>query len=104
MDTTTRDEKKGDLRASWVDGLANDQRREIENERSLEKWGKRCTNHFTKKTKRMLFEEIDNVVWSGNESEIARWCKRNKVYDEITENEIDEIWKKGGPHDDEGID
>ena len=79
-------------------------KREIKNERSLEKWGKRCTNHFTKKTKRMLFEEIDNMVWSGNESEIARWCKQNKVYDEITENEIDEIWKKGGPHDDEGID
>ena len=78
-------------------------KKEIENERSLEKWGKRCTNHFTKTTKRMLFKEIDNVVWSGNESEIARWCKRNKVCDEITENEIEEIWKKGGPRDDEGI-
>ena len=37
---------------------------EIASEKSLEKWAKRCTHHFTRKVKRMLFEEIDNVVWS----------------------------------------
>ena len=67
---------------------------EIEKEKSLEKWAKRCTHHFTKKVKRMLFEEIDNMVWSGGEKEIAQWCKLNKVYDEITEEEIEEIWKR----------
>ena len=60
-------------------------KKEIENEKSLEKWAKRCTNHFTKKTKRMLYEEMDNMVWSGQEKEISEWCKQNKVYDEITE-------------------
>ena len=29
---------------------------EIETENELENWEKRCSNHFTKKTKRMLFE------------------------------------------------
>ena len=38
--------------------------KEIEREKSLEQWARRCNNHFTKKTKRMLFEEIDNIVWS----------------------------------------
>ena len=38
---------------------------EIEREKSLEKWAKTTTNHFTKKVKRMLYEEIDNMVWSG---------------------------------------
>ena len=78
-------------------------KKEIENQRSIEKWAKRCTNHFTKKTKRTLFEEIDNMVWSESESEIARWFKRNKVFDEITETEIEEIWKKGGPPESEDI-
>ena len=36
---------------------------EIDNERSLEAWAKRCTHAFTKKVKRKLFEEIDNMVW-----------------------------------------
>ena len=39
-------------------------KKEIETEKNLERWAKRCTNHFTKKVKRMLFEEIDNIVWS----------------------------------------
>ena len=69
-------------------------KKEIVNEKSLEKWAKRCSHHFTKKVKRMLFEEVDNVVWSGDEKEIAQWCKRNKVYDEITEDEIEEIWRR----------
>ena len=52
----------------------------------------------------MLFEEIDNIVWSGNHQDITRWCKQNKVFDEITEEEIEEIWRRGDPsNDDEPI-
>ena len=69
-------------------------KREIESEKSLEKWAKRCTNRFTRKAKRMLFEEIDNVVWSGRDEGIAKWCKENKVFDEIREDEIEEIWNR----------
>ena len=72
-------------------------RNEIATEKCLEKWAKRACNHFTKKTRRMLFEEIDNMVWSGKEKEIVEWRLKNKVYDEITEVEIDEIWKKEDP-------
>ena len=75
---------------------------EIENEKSMERWAKRCTTHFTKKVKRMLFEEIDNIVWTGDE-EITRWCAQNKVYDEITEDEIEQIWKREGSDDDEPV-
>ena len=57
---------------------------EVANEKSLERWARRCTHHFPKKVKRMLFEEIDNMVWSGREKEVSRWCDLNKVYDEIT--------------------
>ena len=46
---------------------------EIQKEKSIEKWAGRCTHHFTKKTKRLLFEEIDNMVWSGTEKEISQW-------------------------------
>ena len=66
---------------------------EIEREKNLEVWAKRCSNHFTKKVKRMLYEEIDNKVCCGGEDEISSWCQRNKVYDEITEEEIEEMWK-----------
>ena len=52
-----------------LDGVKN----EIEHEKNLEAWARRCTNHFTKKMRRMLFEEIDNMVWSGKENEIVRW-------------------------------
>ena len=55
-------------------------KREIELEKSLERWAKRCTNSFTKNVKRMVFGEIDNVIWSGKEKEISRWCQRNRVY------------------------
>ena len=41
--------------------------KEYENEKSTERLAKRCRHHFTKKVKRMLFEEIDNMVWSGDE-------------------------------------
>ena len=51
----------------------------------------------------MLFEEIDNMVWSGKEKEITGWCNRNKVYDEITDNEIEEIWMREAPGEDEPI-
>ena len=78
-------------------------KKEIMNEKSLERWARRCSHHFTKKVKRMLFEEIDNMVWSGVETEMTEWCKNNKVYDEITENEIEEIWRKGDDPDDEPI-
>ena len=42
----------------------------------------------------MLFEEIDNMVWRGMEKEIVEWCKMNKAYDKITEDEIQEIWNR----------
>ena len=51
----------------------------------------------------MLFEETDNMVWSGVEKEIAQWCKRNKVYDEITEEEIGEFLRKEDPSNDEPV-
>ena len=41
-------------------------KKESEEEKDLERWAKRCSLHFTKKVKRMLFEEIDNMVWSGD--------------------------------------
>ena len=44
---------------------------EVEKEKNLEAWGKRCTHFFNKKTKRLLFEETDNVVWNCGESEIT---------------------------------
>ena len=77
-------------------------RKEIEKEKSLERWAKRCTHHFTKKVKRRLFEDIDNMVWSGDE-ENAQWCKRNKVYDEITEKEFEEIWQREDQEENEPI-
>ena len=58
-------------------------KKEIEKEKNLEAWAKRCSNHFTKKEKRMLFQDIDNMVWNDDEGSISEWCKRNKVYDEI---------------------
>ena len=43
---------------------ADEVKKEVEEEKNIEKWAKRCTNHFTKRVKRMLFEEIDNIVWN----------------------------------------
>ena len=70
-------------------------RKEVEEEKkkSIERWPKCCTNGFTKQAKRLLLEEIDNMVWN-DEGEITHWCKRNKVYDEVAENENEETWKK----------
>ena len=65
---------------------------EIAKAKDLEKWAKRCTQHFTKRVKKTLFEEIDNMMWRGNEKAMVEWCKMNKVYDKITEDEIVEIW------------
>ena len=78
-------------------------KKEIENEKSLEKWAKRCTNHFTRRVKRMIFGETDNIVWSGKNGVISKWCKRTKVYDEITDVEIEELWNRETPGDDEAI-
>ena len=66
-------------------------KKEICEEKSMERWARRCTNFFTRNVKRMLFGRIDNMVWSGSEKEVSRWGKRNKVSDEITEKEIEEI-------------
>ena len=42
---------------SELAGLMNldEIRKEIESEKSLERWAKSCSHHFTKKVKRMLF-------------------------------------------------
>ena len=72
-------------------------KKEIEEEESIERWAKRCTNHFTKKLRRLLYEEIDNIVWSDERKVVSQWCKRNKIYDEITEDEIEEIWEREEP-------
>ena len=78
-------------------------KKEVETEKDLEKWGKRSTNCFTKKMKRMIYGEIDNMVWNGGCHHVSRWSEENKVYEEITEEEIDEIWKRGEPDEDENI-
>ena len=53
-------------------------KKEISNAKSLESWGRRATNNFAKKVKRMLYEEIDNIIWSGKEEEVTQWCKTIK--------------------------
>ena len=55
-----------------------DIKREIESEKSLERWAKRCTNSFTKNVKRMVFGEIDKMIRSGKEK-VTRWCQRNSI-------------------------
>ena len=55
-------------------------KKEIEEERSLERWARRATNYFQRKTKRVIFEMTDNMVWSGEEKVILEWCKRIKVF------------------------
>ena len=77
-------------------------KKEIGNEINIERWAKKTTNHFTKKAKRMLFEEIDNMVWNNNQ-EVTKWCERNKMYDVISEAEIEEIWQREQPDDGEAI-
>ena len=74
-------------------------KKEIETERNLERLAKRCSNFFTKKVKRALFEKVANLVWNGGEREVSSWCRRNKVFHEITEEEIQEIWSRETPDD-----
>ena len=50
----------------------------------------------------MLYEEIDNTAWSGRESENSELCRTNRVYDEITEAEI-EIWLREDSDDGEPV-
>ena len=40
---------------------------EIEKEKTLQKWARRVSNIFPRKTKRVIFEMTDNMVWSGDE-------------------------------------
>ena len=47
----------------------------------------------------MLYEEIDNTAWSGRESENSELCRTNRVYDEIVDEEIEEIWQREDPDD-----
>ena len=61
--------------------------------------GKEVHNHFTKKVKRVSFEEIDNMVWRGDEKQVSQWCQKNKVYDEVTEAEMEEIWNRDEPNE-----
>ena len=84
------------MRFEWIGN-------EIENEKNLERWGKRVTNNFPKAMRRKIYEEVDNMVWSENEKEITRWCKTQKVFDEITEKEIEEIWNREEPDEDEQV-
>ena len=77
-------------------------KKEIEKE-SLVKWGNKANNILARKTKRMIYEEIDNMVWNGSEQEIGEWCNLNKVFDEITEEEIEEIQKRDQDDNDEAI-
>ena len=37
------------------------------------------------------------MVWSGDENEVSRWCKKNNVYDEIAYEEIEEMWNSEDP-------
>ena len=52
---------------------------EVEKEKNLEAWGKRCTHFFNEKTKRLLFQETDNIVWNCGENEIASWVRRKSL-------------------------
>ena len=72
-------------------------KKEIEKEKHLEAWARRCTKNFQNNMRRLLFEEIDNMIWGGSDDEIMRWCNENKVYDEITEKENEEIWMRQDP-------
>ena len=90
---------------SELDGMMklDDVRKEMRAEKDLERWARRYSNNFPKKAKRMLFEEIDNMVWYGGEKEIVNWCQQNKEFDEIAEKEIEEIWMRESPDEEEQI-
>ena len=61
--------------------------------------GQEMLQFLHKKVKRALFEEVDNSVWNGGESEVSSWCRRNKAFNEITEEEIEELWSRETPDD-----
>ena len=42
-------------------------KKESETEKDLERRGKRSTNCFSKKMKRMMFEEVEKMVWRERE-------------------------------------
>ena len=56
-----------------------------------------------------LHQEGEKNVVRGNRQhgmewkrkEISQWCKNNKVYDVITEEEIAELWKRECPDDED---
>ena len=58
---------------------------------------------FHKEVKEDVVRGIDNMIWNDDEGSITEWCNRNKVYDEITELEIEEIWNREGQEEDEPI-
>ena len=43
------------------------------------------------------------MIWSGSDAKVVEWCERNKVLDEIKEAEIEEIWMREAPDEDEPI-
>ena len=45
---------------------------EVERQKNLESLAKRGAHNFNKKVKRMLFDEVDNMVWKNGGSEISR--------------------------------
>ena len=66
-------------------------------------WARRSSIHFTKKVKKMLFEEIDNMMWRGKEKAIDRsWSPKTESFElflliEIAGNdsikiEMDHVW------------
>ena len=65
--------------------------------------GKMMLSPLHQELKRKLFEETNNMAWRMPEKEIAQWCKRNKVYDEITEKEFEEIWQREDQDENESI-
>ena len=65
--------------------------------------GQKMLPPLHQEVKRTLFEEIDNMVWNCRRKEIARWRKTNKVYDEITEAEMEDTWNREVSDDNEAI-
>ena len=51
-------------------------------------WAINATNCFTKKTKPVILLKTDNMMWSDSEIEVLKSVTPNKVFDEITEDEI----------------
>ena len=77
--------------------------KEIEKTEDLEMRARRSTTNFAKKAKKIPFQEVDNMVRSWSEKGITGWCKMNKVYEETTESEIQEIRMWETPDDGESF-